>query len=109
MLHCRWHSSFLTDENGNVDTIMSVVRDITDLWKAELQKEEMANDLIKRNNDLEQFTYIVSHNLRSPIANMMGLADIIAQFDLSDDERKEAVMGISQSAHRLDDTIRDLE
>ncbi len=108
ILHCRWHSSYMTDEEGNVTSILSIVRDITDLHKAELQKEAIANDLIKRNNDLEQFTYIVSHNLRAPIARVIGLADILSEFDLSDEERTETIMGISQSAHRLDDIIKDL-
>jgi PAS domain S-box-containing protein len=108
IVHSRWHSSWLTDEHGNVETVMSIVRDITDLWKAELQREEMASDLVKRNNDLEQFTYIVSHNLRAPIARVIGLADILAEFELSDEEKKETLSGISESAHRLDDIIRDL-
>ena len=108
VLHCRWHSSFLADEFGNVNTVMSIIRDITDLWKAEKQREEMANDLVKRNNDLEQFTYIVSHNLRAPIASLIGLADILSQMDLSEDEKKEIIAGISHSAHRLDDVIKDL-
>jgi len=108
ILHCRWHSSYMTDEEGNVTSILSIVRDITDLHKAELQKEAIANDLIKRNNDLEQFTYIVSHNLRAPIARVIGLADILAEFDLSDEEKNETILGISQSAHRLDDIIKDL-
>ena len=108
ILHCRWHNSFLTNEKGEVETIMSVVRDITDLWKAEVQKEAMATDLIKRNNDLEQFTYIVSHNLRAPIVRVIALADMLTEFELSDEEKKETIVGISQSAHKLDDTIKDL-
>ena len=87
---------------------MSIIRDITDLWKAELQREEIANDLIKRNNELEQFTFIVSHNLRAPVASLIGLADVISEFDLNDNEKQEVVMGISQSAMRLDGVIRDL-
>ncbi len=107
-LHCRWHNSFLTDEEGNIETIMSIIRDITDLRKAELQREEMANDLIKRNNELEQFTYIVSHNLGSPVASLIGLADVLAEYDMDEAERKEIIKGISSSATRLDGVIRDL-
>ncbi len=108
VLYCRWHNSYLTDKDGKIETIMSIIRDITDLWKAELQREEIANDLIKRNNELEQFTFIVSHNLRAPVASLIGLADVISEFDLNDNEKQEVVMGISQSAMRLDGVIRDL-
>jgi signal transduction histidine kinase len=87
---------------------MSTIRDVTDLWKAELQKEAMANDLVKRNNELEQFTYIVSHNLRSPVASLIGLTEVLSEFELREDEKKEIIAGISQSANRLDEVIRDL-
>ncbi len=108
VLYTRWYNSLLTDKDGNIETIMSIIRDVTDLWKAELQKEQMASDLVKRNNELEQFTYIVTHNLRSPVASLIGLTEILSEFELRDDERKEIVSGISQSAGRLDEVIRDL-
>ncbi len=108
VLYTRWYNSFLTDDQGNIETIMSIIRDVTDLWKAELQKEEMANDLVKRNNELEQFTYIVSHNLRSPVASLIGLTQVLSEFELREDEKQDIINGISQSAGRLDEVIRDL-
>jgi len=108
VLYTRWYNSLMTDEHGNIETIMSTIRDVTDLWKAELQKEAMANDLVKRNNELEQFTYIVSHNLRSPVASLIGLTEVLSEFELREDEKKEIIAGISQSANRLDEVIRDL-
>ncbi len=108
VLHTHWYNSMLTDQHGNIQTIMSIIRDISDLWKAEVQREQMASDLIKRNNELEQFTYIVSHNLRSPVASLIGLTGILSKFDLNESEQAEIVAGISQSAHRLDAVIRDL-
>ncbi len=108
VLYTRWYNSFLTDEHGNIETIMSVIRDVTELWKAELQREEMADDLVKRNNELEQFTYIVSHNLRSPVASLLGLTEVLSEFELTDEERTDIVAGIAQSAQRLDDVIKDL-
>ena len=40
--------------------------DITDKVKSQ-------SELYRQNQDLQQFTYIVSHNLRAPLANAMGL------------------------------------
>ena len=108
VLYCRWHNSFLTDQYGKIETVMSIIRDISDLWKAELQREEMASDLIKRNTELEQFTYIVSHNLRAPVASLIGLTNLLSEYDLNEKEKRDIVRGISQSATRLDDVIRDL-
>src|SRR6218665_2261913 len=53
--------------------ILGVAYDITNQKKAENDRMLMLNDIESRNRDLEQFSYIVSHNLRSPVANIIGL------------------------------------
>jgi len=35
ILHCEWYNSLLRDENGNVQTILSLVRDVTEIRNAE--------------------------------------------------------------------------
>jgi PAS domain S-box-containing protein len=35
ILHCEWYNSLLRDENGNVETILSLVRDVTEIRNAE--------------------------------------------------------------------------
>ena len=72
------------------------------------QKEKMTADLIQRNKDLEQFTYIISHNLRAPVANIIGLSYRLQQVDLPDDIKKQIVSGLSTSVNKLDEVIRDL-
>ncbi|GGG57517.1 sensor histidine kinase [Hymenobacter glacieicola] len=44
--------------------------DVTDKVKAH-------EELYRQNQDLQQFAYIVSHNLRAPLANMLGLVDLL--------------------------------
>jgi signal transduction histidine kinase len=72
------------------------------------QKEKMTADLIQRNKDLEQFTYIISHNLRAPVANIIGLSYRLQQVDLADDIKKQIAGGLSTSVKKLDEVIRDL-
>jgi len=72
------------------------------------QKEKMTADLIQRNKDLEQFTYIVSHNLRAPVANIIGLSYRLQKVDVADDIKKQMVDGLSTSVNKLDEVIRDL-
>ena len=72
------------------------------------QKEKMTADLIQRNKDLEQFTYIISHNLRAPVANIIGLSYRLQKLDLADDIKKQIVSGLSTSVNKLDEVIRDL-
>ena len=72
------------------------------------QKEKMTADLIQRNKDLEQFTYIISHNLRAPVANIIGLSYRLQQVDLADDIKMQIAGGLSISVNKLDEVIRDL-
>jgi signal transduction histidine kinase len=64
--------------------------------------------LIKQNQDLEQFSYIVSHNLRAPVARVLGLVHIFNQENMEDVFNKEILSYIKQSTEDLDEVIRDL-
>jgi signal transduction histidine kinase len=72
------------------------------------QKEKMTADLIQRNKDLEQFAYIISHNLRAPVANIIGLSYRLQQTGLPDELRSQIGAGLSTSVTKLDEVIRDL-
>ena len=72
------------------------------------QKEKMTADLIQRNKDLEQFAYIISHNLRAPVANIIGLSYRLQQTGLPDELRSQIGAGLSTSVAKLDEVIRDL-
>ncbi|MEP6594468.1 MAG: ATP-binding protein [Ginsengibacter sp.] len=73
-----------------------------------MQKEKMTADLIQHNKDLEQFTYIISHNLRAPVANIIGISYALQKVGLADDVGKQLMSGLSTSVNKLDEVIRDL-
>lgn len=58
-----------------------------------------------RNNDLQQFSYVVSHNLRNPIARILGLASI---FSDDSNENKVIVEKIAEATTQLDETVKDI-
>ncbi len=64
-------------------------------------------ELIEHNNRLEQFTYIISHNLRAPMARLVGLSYIL---DSSTDpqERLDIEHMMVKSTMDLDHVIKDL-
>jgi PAS domain S-box-containing protein len=74
-----------------------------------LERERITADLIQHNSHLEQFTYIVSHNLRAPVANIIGLTDILKEHeDLDPPSKHEVVERLSQSIKNIDTVIKDL-
>ncbi|TFF39749.1 PAS domain S-box protein [Mucilaginibacter psychrotolerans] len=84
------------------------VKDVTDKKRLEIEREKITADLLQRNKALEQFTYIISHNLRAPVANIIGLSSLLSGSSHEDIELAEIVDSISRSADKLDDTILDL-
>ncbi|TWI94187.1 PAS domain S-box-containing protein [Mucilaginibacter frigoritolerans] len=82
--------------------------DITETKLNLLEKEQMLSDILQRNKDLEQFTYIISHNLRAPVANVIGLSNMINGNILKPNEIKEANRNLQISANNIDTVINDL-
>lgn len=58
------------DQKGFPKHIISVVQDITARKKAE-------EDLVYKNNELDTFVYRASHDLKGPVASLMGLHNIV--------------------------------
>jgi signal transduction histidine kinase len=67
-------------------------------------------ELIKRNSELSQFSYTISHNLRGPIARLLGLVNV-ATFNaniMQDPDAMKIIEHIKTSATDLDNVIKDL-
>lgn len=99
---------FEFDENNIPIRLYGIVQDITETRQAEEIRERMTSDLVQRNKSLEQFAYIVSHNLRAPVANIMGTAEVLRTLDLDVNEREDMLYNLSASATKLNSVILDL-
>ena len=88
--------------------VMLAISDITQRKHAEIEREKIASDLINRNNALEQFAFIVSHNLRAPLANIIGLTEAITTWDESLPGKENFLKGLSTSAKKMDEVVFDL-
>lgn len=107
-----WYNMSLFPVSNGEDSIYGMIiasEDITDRKRTELERETMTADIIQRNKDLEQFAYIISHNLRSPVANILGLSNIIQYTpSLSKDDLDKCLAGLFSSVKKLDEVIIDL-
>jgi len=107
----RWNEvrwlNIKNNDNKNWGFILAN-NDITEAKIAELERERITADLIQHNKDLEQFTYIISHNLRAPVANIIGLSDMLGEPDIDDRIRDEVVDRVSLSIRNIDTIIQDL-
>lgn len=64
-------------------------------------------ELVRHNNELRQFSYTVSHNMRAPVARLLGLTDLLNRSKL-DHDRSEISNMIRKSSYELDEVLRDL-
>ena len=107
----RWYSigyhPILGVQNDTIGVLFTM-REITSRKSLERQGQKIKDDLMRRNNDLEQFAYIISHNLRAPVASILGLTNIIMEEGLDVDEQVEAISNLGKTAHKLDEIIKDI-
>ena len=95
------------NEHKNWGFILSI-KDITQVKILADQQNLITSELIRRNKDLEQFTYVVSHNLRAPVANIIGLSELMNTLGLDEQGSAELMHGLQTSIKNLDTVIKDL-
>lgn len=88
-------------ENKKVVGVHMVARDNTE--KVQNQKE-----ILEKNKDLQQFTYVVSHNLRSPLTNALGLVDMLEVFKPGSSDFQSSLKHLETSLRQLDQVVRDM-
>ncbi|MDT0687270.1 PAS domain S-box protein [Autumnicola psychrophila] len=91
------------------------LKDVTDRKEANLQLMELnrslksyTEELVSANKGLEQFSYIVSHNLRAPLANILGLADLLSDEEYGQHVKQNFLNELLNNVERLDHVIKDL-
>jgi PAS domain S-box-containing protein len=102
----RWLN--VKDKNDQIWGFILANKDVTETKTTALERERITTDLIQHIKDLEQFTYIISHNLRAPVANIIGLSEMLMDEDLNQAEKQEVVERVSLSIKNMDTVIRDL-
>lgn len=79
----------------------------SELMEANNILTETNTELIKHNNELRQFSFSVSHNLRGPVASLLGLLALIDPKSIAG-ENVEIFKHIQSSTEKLDHIIKDL-
>ncbi|HEX8549792.1 MAG TPA: HAMP domain-containing sensor histidine kinase, partial [Cytophagaceae bacterium] len=88
--------------------LTGTLSDITELKKAE-NKLKMKNEQLTRvNNDLDNFIYTASHDLKAPISNLEGLLNAFVSDSQFDPEQLSLVEMMFNSIERFKTTIKDL-
>ncbi len=92
----------LKDSNGRI-TFCTFIRDIT-LRKEKEEQVALQNKILKsQNSELEQFTYITSHDLQEPLLTLMSFSELLLDeySEGLNDEAKLYIEFINKSAVRM--------
>lgn len=98
----------ILDESGKVSRFINIQTDVTYRKLAEEEQLQLTKDLFLQNRDLQQFTYMVSHNLRSPLANAMGLVNLLQEVDKESDTFDQSLAYLKESVLKLDTVLQDM-
>ena len=97
-------------EINNQDMILASIIDITERKQQEAEIRKYVDQLKSKNKELEQFSYITSHDLQEPLRTVLSFIDIIQDDykDKLDDNLKIYLNFISEASARMSNLIKSL-
>ncbi len=91
----------IRDEDGRIVGYRGVDRDITERKQVERERERLIAKLEVQNDELEQFTYTVSHDLKSPLITVNGFVGMLRQ-DLDEGNREAVELDLTRISAAVD-------
>ena len=90
--------------------LLGIIRDITQRKQAEQEREKLITDLEAKNEELERFTYTVSHDLKSPLVTIQGFLGMLEKDAQTGSFEKltKDIDFIRNAAHNMQDLLNDL-
>lgn len=95
------------DDYGKCVTVRCIFQNIDYIKKKEIEVQNAVNLLGDQNKRLQNFAYIVSHNLRSHTGNLQFMVNLYDQTDVNDD-KQEIFSHIKSISESLNTTIEHL-
>lgn len=83
-------------------------QDISLEKRAIAAQEKLVEETKRQNRSLEQLTFIASHSLRAPVANISSLMNFLNRKELNDPMNAEIIGMIQTSADVMDAKLQDL-
>lgn len=102
-----WEFKAIKNENNEIVEILCIGFDISELYKTQNELTETINRLEQRNDSLQNFAHIVSHNLRSHSANITGLLSLI-EMEVPEVKLNEYFEHLNFATNNLMDSIKHL-
>lgn len=107
LFYIRLNITPVFDQDEKLVSFIALQEDITAQKENEAKMMEKNEELTKINQELDQFVYSISHDLRAPLLSIQGLLGLI-ETDRWTEENREYLQLIDESTQRLDHTILEI-
>ena len=106
----RWLETVVTNltDDPAIKGIVINSRDVTETKRLNEEQKSLTEELVKNNLDLQQFSFITSHNLRAPVANLMSLLSLYDKVNVEEPFNKILIEKFEESTLQLNSTLNDL-
>ncbi|HZE70333.1 MAG TPA: PAS domain S-box protein [Pyrinomonadaceae bacterium] len=115
VLHCEWYNSVLYDKSDRVESILSLVLDVTARNEAEhekaqllLREQEARKEAEAANRSKDIFLATLSHELRTPLASILGWARLLGSDMVDQTKYPQVFETIARNAKVQAQLIDDL-
>jgi len=92
------------------DFFCAFIRDISERREAETRHKEYAEDLKRKNIELEQFAYVASHDLQEPLRTVSGFVELLKRHykNETDENVIKYINYITDASDRMRRLVHDL-
>lgn len=94
--------------NSAIRAVIVTTRDISDRKKVEEAIRQKNLELEKTNNEIDQFVYSTSHDLRAPLLSVLGLIDLCEDTGQNNPELAHLYEMMRTSINRIDQVIKSI-
>jgi PAS domain S-box-containing protein len=102
------HVTPIYNQAGELTQFISIQQNINAQKAMEVKQAQLTQDLYEHNRDLQQFTYMLSHNLRAPLANALGLISLLTRVGKQSPVFDVSLGHLRQSLEQVDGVLHDL-
>lgn len=87
--------------------VYAIAKNVTHLKMLERDRNALIENLTRVNHTLKQLTYTTSHDLRSPVSNLLSIFNLLDFSKISDDETLQFLHILKGSAENLKETLNN--
>lgn len=104
----KFKSFAVRDSSNRVHRIVGVAEDVTESKTAQIALKKAKEEADMANKAKSEFLANMSHEIRTPLGAIMGFAELIGDFQNSEEERNSALQAILRNGHQLGKIIDEI-